>query len=101
MKVIRVLVMVLIIIGALNWGLIGFFNYNLVGDIFGPDSRGAQVVYAIIGLAGLFAACRFVCKCYHCRSCSPCGPCGPCGSEGPYGGACKCCGKENCQCRKH
>lgn len=42
---------VLILIGALNWGLVGFFDYNLVGAIFGEFAR---VIYAVVGLAGLY-----------------------------------------------
>lgn len=50
----------LAIIGALNWGLIGFFNWNLVDAIFGGDARemtsvASRVVYALVGLAGLIA----------------------------------------------
>ena len=46
------------IIGALNWGLIGFFNFNLVDAIFGGGAREAtsglsRVIYALVGLAGL------------------------------------------------
>jgi len=49
---------VIAIIGALNWGLIGFFNFNLVDAIFGggsieQTSRLSRVVYAIVGLCGL------------------------------------------------
>jgi uncharacterized membrane protein YuzA (DUF378 family) len=49
------------IIGALNWGLIGFFNFNLVDAIFGGGSHEvtsafSRVIYAIVGLAGLAAA---------------------------------------------
>jgi hypothetical protein len=49
------------IIGAINWGLIGFFNFNLVDAIFGggraeETSAASRVVYAIVGLAGLVAA---------------------------------------------
>jgi uncharacterized membrane protein YuzA (DUF378 family) len=44
----------LVIIGALNWGLIGFFNYDLVAAIFGGSfTAGARIVYALVGLAGL------------------------------------------------
>ena len=47
-------------IGALNWGLIGFFNWNLVDAIFGGDPRemtsvASRVVYALVGLAGMVA----------------------------------------------
>jgi uncharacterized membrane protein YuzA (DUF378 family) len=50
--------MVLAIIGALNWGLIGFFNWNVVDAIFGGGaqemtSAASRVVYALVGLAGL------------------------------------------------
>ncbi len=51
----------LAIIGALNWGLVGFFNWNLVDAIFGGGAREAtstasRVIYAIVGVAGLIAA---------------------------------------------
>ena len=51
-------VIALAIIGALNWGLIGFFEWNLVDAIFTRDGRvdattGERVVYALVGLAGL------------------------------------------------
>jgi uncharacterized membrane protein YuzA (DUF378 family) len=47
-------------IGAINWGLIGFFNWNLVDAIFGGGAREmtsvvSRVIYAIVGLAGLAA----------------------------------------------
>jgi uncharacterized membrane protein YuzA (DUF378 family) len=46
------------IIGALNWGLVGFFNWNLVDAIFGGGAREetsafSRFIYAIVGLAGL------------------------------------------------
>ncbi|HEU0032683.1 MAG TPA: DUF378 domain-containing protein [Kofleriaceae bacterium] len=55
------LLIIIAIIGAVNWGLIGFFNFNLVDAIFGggtaeETSRASRVVYAIVGLAGLAAA---------------------------------------------
>ena len=43
------------IIGGINWGLIGFFNYNLVGSIFnGSLDIVARIIYAIVGLASLY-----------------------------------------------
>ena len=44
----------LLVIGGLNWGLVGFFKYNLVDKIFGVGSNAARVVYAIVGLAALW-----------------------------------------------
>lgn len=51
-------VLVVAIIGAINWGLIGFFNFNLVDAIFGGGAREAtsgvsRVIYALVGLCGL------------------------------------------------
>jgi uncharacterized membrane protein YuzA (DUF378 family) len=48
------------IVGALNWGLIGFFNWNLVDAIFGGGAREetstvSRVIYAVVGLCGLGA----------------------------------------------
>ncbi len=54
MRVINVLALVLIIIGGLNWGLVGFFDYNLVDALFGVDSTGARLVYAVVGIAALY-----------------------------------------------
>lgn len=45
----------LVTIGALNWGLVGFFDYNLVDKIFGAGSTGAKVVYDIVGLAAVWS----------------------------------------------
>lgn len=41
------------IIGAINWGLVGLFNFDLVATIFGPMSIAARVIYTIVGIAGL------------------------------------------------
>lgn len=46
--------MALLMIGGLNWGLVGFFQYNLVDSIFGVDSMVARVIYAIVGLAAVW-----------------------------------------------
>ncbi|SOE47830.1 hypothetical protein SAMN05446927_0244 [Caballeronia arationis] len=48
----------LVIIGALNWGLIGFLRFDLVAAIFGADSAGSRIVYVLVGLAGLYALIR-------------------------------------------
>lgn len=73
MKVIRFIVMLLMVIGSLNWGLVGFFGYDLIGDIFGGTmSAGARVVFAIVGLAGLWGI-GLLCRCSGGGSCG-CGP---------------------------
>lgn len=56
MTVFRRIVLALVIIGAVNWGLIGLFQFDLVAAIFG--GQGAllsRVVYTLVGLSGLFS----------------------------------------------
>lgn len=50
------LAQLLVIIGALNWGLVGFFRFDLVAALFGGQTAFlARVIYAMIGIAGLIA----------------------------------------------
>lgn len=50
------LALTLVIIGAINWGLIGFFKFDLVATLFGGmDSMISRIVYALVGLSGLYA----------------------------------------------
>jgi len=44
---------ILVIIGALNWGLVGFFSYDLVKAIFGDMTTVSRIIYALVGVAGL------------------------------------------------
>lgn len=54
-KPIDVIVLSLIIIGAINWGLIGFLEFDLVASIFGGMyTLGSRIVYALVGIAGLY-----------------------------------------------
>lgn len=46
--------LVLVIIGALNWGLVGFFGLDLVKAIFGDMSLLSRIIYALVGLSGLY-----------------------------------------------
>jgi hypothetical protein len=78
MKFIKFVAMILIIVGALNWGLVGFFQYNLISDFVGPESSGwARIIYGLVGLAGLYSIvflCKCCCGCHHGPSCG-CGSC--------------------------
>ena len=49
-----ILALVLIIIGAINWGLVGFFKFNLVDTIFGSMSVISRIIYALVGISGLW-----------------------------------------------
>ena len=54
MKIIDKIALVLIIIGAINWGLIGLFKFDLVAAIFGQMSAFSRIVYALVGISGLW-----------------------------------------------
>ena len=50
------LILILLIIGGINWGLIGFFNYNLVSAVFGGGLVIiSRIIYAVVGLSALSA----------------------------------------------
>jgi uncharacterized protein len=46
--------LILVVIGGLNWGLIGLLNYNLVAAIFGVNTMLSNLVYILVGLAALY-----------------------------------------------
>jgi uncharacterized membrane protein YuzA (DUF378 family) len=46
--------LVLVIVGGLNWGLVGAFKYNLVDSIFGEGSALSRVMYVLVGLAAVY-----------------------------------------------
>lgn len=54
MKTINYIVLAIAIIGAVNWGLIGIFNFNLVSFLFGQMSWLSRVIYTLVGLSGLY-----------------------------------------------
>lgn len=58
----EMLTWVLVIVGALNWGLVGFFDYNLVDELLGAGSMGAKVVYDLVGLSALYMIFTMVMK---------------------------------------
>lgn len=49
---------ILVIIGGLNWGLVGISNYNVVSAIFGSMATGSKVVYILVGLAAIYELVR-------------------------------------------
>lgn len=55
MKIIDKIALVLVIIGAINWGLVGIFNFNLVEMIFGSISILTRIIYILVGISGLWA----------------------------------------------
>lgn len=59
MKACDTIALVLIIIGAINWGLIGFFGFDLVRIIFGDMTLLSRIIYALVGISGLYALSYF------------------------------------------
>lgn len=49
------LAMTLLIVGGLNWGLVGLFNFDLVATLFGEMSAVSRVVYTLVGLSALYS----------------------------------------------
>jgi len=59
MKTLDYIALILVVIGAVNWGLIGFFNFDLVSAIFGDMTLISRIVYALVGVSGLYALSFF------------------------------------------
>ena len=58
-NVLDYIALILVIIGAINWGLIGFFDYDLVSGIFGFGGWLSRTIFAIVGIAGLYTISLF------------------------------------------
>jgi uncharacterized membrane protein YuzA (DUF378 family) len=54
MRIVNITALVLIIVGGINWGLVGFFDWNLVDQLFGVGSYMARAVYVLVGLAAVY-----------------------------------------------
>jgi len=54
MRTLDVVVAVLLVVGGLNWGLVGFFGFDLVGALFGDMSGLSRLVYAMVGLSAVY-----------------------------------------------
>jgi len=63
MKSLGLIAFILVIVGALNWGLVGFFKFDLVATIFGDMSIASRVIYALVGLAAIY---KLVASKVHC-----------------------------------
>jgi len=54
MKALKLISQILIIVGGLNWGLIGLFSFDLVAAIFGEMSVLSRIVYTLVGISALY-----------------------------------------------
>ena len=67
MKALHMVAFVLLLVGGLNWGLVGLFKYNLVEAIFGMDSSITMIVYVLVGVSALYIGLTHM---GDCKSCS-------------------------------
>ncbi len=56
MKTIKIIALVLVIVGGLNWALVGVFNFDLVAAIFGNMTVLSRIVYTLVGLSAIYVA---------------------------------------------
>ena len=54
MRALNVVSLVLLIVGGLNWGLVGLFDFDLVAAIFGDMSMLSRLIYSLVGLSALW-----------------------------------------------
>lgn len=54
MKTMDIIAAVLLVIGGLNWGLVGFFQFDLVAVIFGPATALTRIVYSLVGMCAIY-----------------------------------------------
>jgi hypothetical protein len=67
------LALTLVVVGALNWGLVGLFGLDLVASLFGAASILSRVIYVAVGLSGLYLAIDAIAKAMATRRAHPAG----------------------------
>ncbi|WP_296117938.1 DUF378 domain-containing protein [uncultured Eubacterium sp.] len=58
-KILDNILLAIIIVGAVNWGLVGFFRFNLIAFLFGNMSWLSRVIYALVGISGIYLISAF------------------------------------------
>lgn len=59
MRSLHMVAMLLVLVGALNWGLVGLLNLNLVNTIFGSIPAAERLIYVLVGASGLLVAANY------------------------------------------
>jgi uncharacterized protein len=54
MRALNIIALILVIVGAVNWGLVGLVDFNLVSAIFGADTALSNIIYLLVGIAGIY-----------------------------------------------
>ncbi len=60
LKTLDILSLVLVIVGGLNWGLVGILNFDLVATIFGDMSLISRIVYSLVGISAIYLLTQFM-----------------------------------------
>ncbi len=60
LKTLDILSLVLVIVGGLNWGLVGILNFDLVATIFGDMSLLSRIVYSLVGVSAIYLLTQFM-----------------------------------------
>lgn len=53
MKNLKIISLILVLVGAINWGLVGVFNFDLVAFLFGEMTALSRIVYSLVGLSAI------------------------------------------------
>lgn len=67
MKILHYVAVALLVIGGVNWGLIGLLNYNLVTAVFGAMPGLEQIVYILVGVSAVYVAATHFTDCKICK----------------------------------
>jgi len=59
MRTLDAIALILVVIGSINWGLIGLFRFDLVSTLFGVNTALTRIVFVLVGIAGLYALSFF------------------------------------------
>lgn len=59
MKALNLITLLLVIVGGVNWGLVGLADFNVVAALFGDDTMLTRIVYALVGLSALYQIVPF------------------------------------------
>jgi len=62
MKAMYMIALLLLVVGGLNWGLVGLLNFDLVATIFGEMSMLSRIVYSLVGVSAVFVAAKTLMK---------------------------------------
>ncbi|MEI6425931.1 MAG: DUF378 domain-containing protein [Candidatus Absconditabacteria bacterium] len=62
MKIVYIIALILLVVGGLNWGLVGLFGFDLVATIFGDASVLSRIVYSLVGISAVYVAIAEITK---------------------------------------